>query len=61
MRAFAIAPFEKAPLIRKDDREEKSLCHVSMVVEFLDDNKPKKSLKRLFALFQTSPILSNFI
>ena len=27
--------------------EEKSLCHVSMVAEFLDDNKPKKSLKNL--------------
>ena len=26
--------------------EEKSLCHVSMVAEFLDDNKPKKSLKK---------------
>ena len=27
--------------------EEKSLHHVSMVAEFLDDNKPKKSLKNL--------------
>ena len=26
--------------------EEKSLRHVSMVAEFLDDNKPKKSLKK---------------
>ena len=25
---------------------EKSLRHVSMVAEFLDDNKPKKSLKK---------------
>ena len=26
--------------------EEKLLHHVSMVAEFLDDNKPKKSLKK---------------
>ena len=26
-------------------REEKSLRHVAMVAEFLDDNKPKLSLK----------------
>ena len=26
--------------------EEKSLRYVSMVAEFLDDNKPKKSLKK---------------
>ena len=32
-----------------------------MVAKFLDDNKPIKSLKSLFALFQTSPILFNFI
>ena len=40
---------------------EKSLRHVAMVTKFLDDNKPIKSLKSLFALFQTSPILFNFI
>ena len=28
------------------DREEKSLRHFAMVEKFLDDNKPKKSLKR---------------
>ena len=61
MRAFAIAPFEKAPLIRKDDREEKSLRHVSMVAKFVDDNELIKSLKSLFSLFQTSPILFSFI
>ena len=27
-------------------REEKSLRHVAMVVKFLDDNKPKTSLKK---------------
>ena len=27
--------------------EEKSLRHVSMVAEFLDDKKPKKSLKKV--------------
>ena len=27
------------------NKEEKSLRHVAMVTEFLDDNKPKKSLK----------------
>ena len=42
------------------NREEKSL-HVAMVAKFLDDNKLIKSLKSLFALFQTSPILFNFI
>ena len=36
------------------NREEKSSRHVAMVETFLDDNKPKKSLKSLFALFQTS-------
>ena len=41
--------------------EEKSLRHVSMVAEFLDDNKPKNHLKSEFALFQTSSILFNFI
>ena len=35
--------------------------HVAVVAKFLDDNKPIKSLKSLFALFQTSPILFNFI
>ena len=42
------------------DREEKSLRHVAMVAKFLDDNRPIKSLKSLFALFKTSPILFNF-
>ena len=28
--------------------------------KFLDDNKPTKSLKSLFALFQTLPILFSF-
>ena len=43
------------------NREETSLRRVAMEAKFLDDNKPKKSLKSLFALFQTSPILFNFI
>ena len=43
------------------NREEKWLCHVAIVAKFLDDNKPIKSLKSLFALFQTLPILFNFI
>ena len=42
-------------------REEKSLRHVAMVAKCLDDNKPIKSLKSPFAIFQTSPILFNFI
>ena len=42
-------------------REEKLLRHIAMVAKFLDDNKPIKSLKSLFALFQTSPTLFNFI
>ena len=37
------------------------LRHVAMVAKFVDDNEPKKSLKSLFALFQTSPILFGFI
>ena len=32
-----------------------------MIAKFLDDNKPKKSLKSLLALFQTSLMLFNFI
>ena len=32
-----------------------------MVAKFLDDNKPIKSLKSLFALCRTSPILFSFI
>ena len=43
------------------NREETSLRHFAMVAKFLDDNKPTKSLKSLFALFQTSPILFSFI
>ena len=43
------------------NREEKSFHHVTMVAKFLDDNKLIKSLKSLFALFQISPILFNFI
>ena len=34
------------------NRQEKSLRHVAMVARFLDDSKPKKSLKSLLALFQ---------
>ena len=33
--------------------EEKSLRHVAIVANFLDDNKPKRYLKSGFALFQT--------
>ena len=43
------------------NREGKSLRHVAKVAKFLDDNKPIKSLESLFALFQTSPILFNFV
>ena len=32
-------------------REKKSLRHVAMVAKIWGDNKPKKSLKSLFALF----------
>ena len=42
-------------------REERLLRHVAMVAKGLNDNKLIKSLKSLFALFQTSPILFNFI
>ena len=57
LRDFDYWPLNRWPL----NREEKSLRHVAMVAKFLDDNKPIKSLKSLFALFQTSPILFNFI
>ena len=46
---------------RLTNGEEKSLRHVAMVVKVLDDKKPIKSLKSLFALFQTLPILFSFI
>ena len=42
------------------NREVKSLRHVAIVTNVLDDNKPKKSLKSRWALFQTLPILFNF-
>ena len=42
-------------------RVEKSLHHIATVAKFLDDNKPKPSLKSEFALFQTSSILFSFI
>ena len=49
---------KKRPLASTDDtlfdllyREKKSSRHVAMVANILDDNKPKKSLKSLFALF----------
>ena len=37
----------------RPSKTEKSLSHVPMVAEFLDDNKPKIRLKSEFALFQT--------
>ena len=40
---------------------QKSSRYVAIVAKFLDDNKPIKSPKSLFALFQTSPILFSFI
>ena len=56
--AFSCAHYFQAPATQY--RGEKSR-HVAMVAKFLDNNKPIKSLKSLFALFQTSPILFNFI
>ena len=47
--------------IHGSSREEKSLRLLVIVEKFLDENKPIKSLKSLFALFQTLPILFNFI
>ena len=44
-----------------DNREEKSLHHITMVAKFLVDNKSKRLLKSGFALFQTSSILSCLI
>ena len=31
---------------RDENREEKSLRHIAMATKFLDDNKPKMSLKK---------------
>ena len=39
---------------------QKSSRYVAIVAKFLDDNKPIKSLKSPFALFQTLPILFSF-
>ena len=46
---------------KQTKRDKKSLRHVAMVAKFWDGNKQIKSLLSLFALFQTSPILFNFI
>ena len=43
------------------NREEKSLRHVAMVVKFLDDNEQKRHLKSEFTLFQNSSILFHFV
>ena len=48
-------------LLPQNNREEKSSRHVAMVARVLDDDKPIKSLKSVFALFQASPILFNFV
>ena len=47
--------------IHGSNREEKSLRLLAIVEKCLDENKPMKSLKSLFALFQSLPILFNFI
>ena len=46
-------------LLPQNNRE--SSRHVAMVARVLDDDKPIKSLKSVFALFQASPILFNFV
>ena len=53
--------FIKNRAISSTNGEGKSLRHVAMVAKLLDDSKPIKPLKSVFALFQTSPILFNFI
>ena len=45
VRQIIIIIFKRRLLIRLN-RGEKSLRHVAMVANFLDDNKPKTSLKR---------------
>ena len=47
------------PLYSMVPNREKSLRHVAMVAKFLNDNKPKRHLKSVFALFQNSLILFN--
>ena len=47
----------KESYLSQSNREEKSLRHVVTVAKIMDYNKQKKSLKSLFALFQTSTIL----
>ena len=58
---YLIDPYHFTLSLDVLNRKEKSLRHVAMVAKFLDDNKPIKSLKSLFALCRTSPILFNFI
>ena len=50
-----------APSEFPNNTEEKSLRHVAMVANFLNNNKLKTSLKSEYALFQSSLILFNFI
>ena len=50
-----------AMLLPQNNTEEKSSHHVAMVARVLDDDKPIRSLKSVFALFQASPILFNFV
>ena len=50
-----------AMLLPQNNREGKSSRHVAMAARVLDDDKPIKSLKSVFALFQASPILFNFV
>ena len=42
------------------EREKKSLCHVAMVAKFLDDNKPKMSLKKSHSFKLQQPCSVSF-
>ena len=50
-----------AAMLLLQNNREKSSRHVAMAARVLDDDKPIKSLKSVFALFQASPILFNFV
>ena len=65
MQWLVFSGIELFPWVVLMSRKEKSLSHVAMVAKFLDDIKPKTSLKSELALFQrhrSYPIsLFNFV
>ena len=48
-QSFLVPITQKLLWLLVSYREEKSLRHVAMVATFLDDSKPKKSLKKVYS------------